>query len=380
MTAILCHTVGVEIELLAPPGRNRRQLAEQIARQFGGTVQRFYHLDSEPSKVPGKPVFYHLTQGFQVRDAAGQPLCKCVDDITLQRDLDKQAAPQPGWHRIVSDDTRLLRLLMRHTDADAPLADCLKALGELFGTTPEATPQGIYRLQDSSGASLAMAAPLPGERERACELITAPLPASDRTTLPRLLDGAQQLGFQLPNEGATHLHFDGAPFRSAALLADTLNLLHAQREALRSGCQVNPCCRRLGAWPQTLLDCVNAPDFRTLDWPAARQRLLATTPSKYVDFNIRNLLLEPADKLTLEIRCLPATLNSRFVFAIMAAFQALFAHLHSIQTLEMHNGNRDHPQLPASVVAAFQASADHLAEPAAPAPPLHAALGMPGAG
>lgn len=190
-----CKTVGIEVELLAPPGGDRRQLAEYIARCIDGTVEPFFHLDSEPSKVKDKPIFYHLTQGFRVIDKNGQWLAKCVDDITLQRDLDKTVPPKTGWYRIVSDDVRLLRLLLRHTAADAGIEASLLALGDLFGTKPEAAAKGVYRLLDEGNTSLALAAPLPGERERACELVTAPLAADDRTTLPLLLDCARKLGF-----------------------------------------------------------------------------------------------------------------------------------------------------------------------------------------
>ncbi|MEZ5535304.1 MAG: amidoligase family protein [Thiolinea sp.] len=320
-----CRTVGVEVELLAPAGSNRRDLALHIASRTGGSVEPFFHLDSEPSKVSGKPVFYHLTQGFRVLDAQGRLLAKCVDDITLQRDLDKKSPPQDGWYRIVSDDVRLLRLLLHHTSADSAIADCLKPLGDLFGTQPAHASKGVYRLLDEAGASLALAAPLPGERERACELITAPLPADDRDTLPMLLDCARELGFTLPNEGATHLHFDATPFCSATVLSDTMQLLHAQREPLRELLHTNPYCRRLGAWPDELMQRVSSDDFRQLGWPEAQQQLRALKPSKYCDVNIRNLALNITDKHTLEVRTLPATLDAASIFAAIDGFQALFA-------------------------------------------------------
>ena len=367
-----CKTIGVEVELLAPVGGDRRQLAEYIAARVGGSVRPCFHIDSEPSKVKGKPIFYHLTQAFEVRDADDQLLVTCLDDITLQRDLNKSAKPKPGWYRILSDDVRLLRLLERHTDASATIEQCLAPLGTLFGTQPQTTPQGVYRLIDEWNASLAMAAPLPGERERPCELVTAPLAAEDRTTLPLLLGCAAELGFTLPNEGATHLHFDGKPFCSASGLVVTMNLLHAQRDTLRELVISNPYCRRLGPWPDALVEAVNQPDFLQLDWDQARQRLLALKPSKYVDFNIRNLANNLQHKHTLEIRNLPATLDSSRIFAAIDAFQALFAH-----TLNQHQptdnrgqpcGYRDQQQLPPAVVAAFQTPANHLAQPIAQKP------------
>ncbi len=321
----VCQTVGIEVELLAPPGSSRKALAESIANTLGGSVRTVFHLDSEPSKVNGKPIFYHLTQGFEILDAQGVYRAQCVDDITLQRDLDKRAPAQAGWYRIVSDEVRLLRLLQRHTSAAANIAESLQALGHLFGTVPEATEKGVYRLQDEWGASLALAAPLPGERERACELVTAPLAADDRETLPMMLGCARELGFLLPNEGATHLHFDADPFCSAPVLARLVDTLHQHRADLRKAVKTNPYCRRLGAWPDTLLEVVRAPDFSQLDWETARQRLIPTRPAKYCDFNLRNLILNVAGKHTLEVRILPATLCAADIFTAIDLFQAVFA-------------------------------------------------------
>ena len=93
----------------------------------------------------------------------------------------------------MSDEIRLLRLIARHSQADLPIAVSLQAVGELFGTQPQASAGGVYRLSDSTGASITLAAPLPGERERACELITAPLAADDHDTLALLLDCIQYM-------------------------------------------------------------------------------------------------------------------------------------------------------------------------------------------
>jgi len=320
-----CKTVGVEVELLAPLNGSRKQLAEHIAARINGSVEPFFHLDSEPSKVQNKPIFYHLTQGFKVLDHNGKWLVKCVDDITLQRDLDKSIPPKAGWYRIVSDDVRLLRLLLRHTAAGVTIEDSLVELGKLFGTIPEQTSKGVYRLLDEGSTSLALAAPLPGERERACELITAPLPADDRTTLPLLLDCAKELGFTLPNEGATHIHFDAKPFCSAPVLSDTMQLLHSQRDELRETLQTNKYCRRLGAWSDQLMELVSSDTFRQLEWKDAQLPLLRLKPSKYCDVNIRNIAFGTALKHTLEVRTLPSTLDSAAIFSAMDRFQQLFA-------------------------------------------------------
>ena len=90
-TVRLTGRTGFEIELLAPPGGSRADLAEGLARGCGGTVRRFFHTDSEPSLVPGMDHFIHLTPGFAVVGPDGEERCRLVDDITIRFDLDPAA-------------------------------------------------------------------------------------------------------------------------------------------------------------------------------------------------------------------------------------------------------------------------------------------------
>src|SRR5690606_34958402 len=90
--------VGLELELMAPPGADRRALAAGIAaRHPGSAVRPCLHLESEPSAVPGRPIFHHLTLGFEADLPDGRLLARCVDDLTLQAGLDRDAPPRPGW-------------------------------------------------------------------------------------------------------------------------------------------------------------------------------------------------------------------------------------------------------------------------------------------
>ena len=103
--------VGVELELLAPPGLSRLDLAQAYARTIGGRVEPFFHPQSEPSLADGVSVFENLTLGFRVKDLTGQWVASFVDDLTLQRDLNRQAPPLQNWFCIVSDDKRSLNLI-----------------------------------------------------------------------------------------------------------------------------------------------------------------------------------------------------------------------------------------------------------------------------
>ncbi|MFT4978950.1 MAG: hypothetical protein ACI8S6_004860, partial [Myxococcota bacterium] len=96
--------IGVELELLAPRGRSRLDLAQEIAAGCGGAVVPMFLHQEEPSEVPGMAQFNNLTLGFEVMLPGGGWAARCVDDLTLQDDLDRTAPPVPGWFRVVSDD------------------------------------------------------------------------------------------------------------------------------------------------------------------------------------------------------------------------------------------------------------------------------------
>jgi hypothetical protein len=319
----LSWKMGFEIELMAPPRRSRADLAARIARRLDGQVRRFFHPQSEPSKAPGQPIFENLTLGFEVVDAGGRRLVALVDDLTLQHGLDKRAAPSDGWYRIVADDARLLQLAMRHCDPAAPLHEVLDPLAALFGTAPEPHPSGMVRISDGRGVSVAIGAPLPGERERPGEIVTAPIGADHKRVLSALLDDARAEGFTLPLEGATHIHFDAAPLQSAPAVATLVETFQAHGAALKRLAGVNPNCVRLGAWPDALPALVRTPGFRAMDWPRAAAALADVGLTKYCDFNLLNLVRGDAAKNTFEVRVLPSALTAEPILEAAALFEGL---------------------------------------------------------
>ena len=325
--------IGVEVELLAPQGSDRKQLADAIAAEVNGSVRAFFHLDSEPSKVMGKPVFYHLTQAFEVLDESGQPLAHCLDDITIQNSLKKKTKPKDGWYRILSDDVRFLRLTMQHADAGEAIEQSLQKLAELFGVAADASEGGVYRVADNTGASIALAAPLPGERERPCELVTMPLSTDDTESLSMLLSCAKESQFQIPEEGATHLHFDGKPFAEVTTFIKTARFLQEYRLVLRRLLGTNFNCRRIGDWSNDFLELIKTDDLNGLDWQEYRKRLSKTSINKYCDFNLRNLIYDIPDKHTLEIRILPSTLDSDYIYRSVRLFKAIFAYLSTVEMI-----------------------------------------------
>jgi hypothetical protein len=317
------RTCGFEIELIAPRGSSRRDLAQAMAGAVGGTVEDTFYPQAEPNPAADAKPFETLTLAFRVLDRGGQLLCTIADDLTLRDDLDKSAEPKPGWYRILCDDIRLERLIARHTAAADPIERVLQPLAPLFGGTVRKLQEGYYRLSDSEGTVICMAALQPGERERAAEIITSPLSRDHRASLDSLLAPARALGFLLPSEGAVHIHFDGAAFLSASRMQRLVTVFAERRQELRALCRPNPRCRRLGPWPPALIETVNAPGFAALPWKEAVKRMNATGIKKYCDFNIVNLLDERRNKLTFEVRILPPTLNAGDILGPAAVFEQI---------------------------------------------------------
>lgn len=308
---------------MAPRGLSRKDLALAIARHQGGIVCPFFHPQVEPSKVSGQPLFNSLTQGFTAMDATGEIIAQCVDDLTLQDDCDKFHPPQVGWYRIVSDDGRFLQLLMQQANPAAPVSDVLTPLAALFATEVQVGQGGMVRVTDKTGAAIAIAAPLPGERERACELITPPIETHHLARLESLLGIARALKFTAPIEGATHIHFDATALQSARVLANLMRLLWVHGAALRQLVQTNPHCRRLGKWDDAIYALVNNPEWSENSWEEARQSLEELEPTKYCDFNLKNIIYQVAEKHTFEVRIFPVWLDGETILEAAGLFEGI---------------------------------------------------------
>ncbi|MCU7728081.1 amidoligase family protein [Actinoplanes sp. KI2] len=319
MTPRLRRRTGFEIELMAPPGRSRRSLAYDLAGRLGGRIRPVWHSDSEPSLVPGLGRFLHLTQGFEVLRADGTPLCTLVDDITLLDDLQPRTPAQPGWYRVLSDDPRVIALLAKHCDPGAPLDRVLDPVAALWGVETE-TVGDVIRLDDPSGATIALAAPQGAERERPCEIVTPPIAAGHLEALDELLGPARELGFTVPREAAVHLHVDGAPFRAPRALANVVLLAAHYREALRELLQTNPACRRLAPLPPEL---VAAADRATPSADELRKAAREGGLTKYFDVNLTQLLTDRPKRDTLEIRILPGAIDAAEIVHRAALFELL---------------------------------------------------------
>lgn len=319
-------TIGVELELLAPRGSSRRTLAEHYARSANGTIRPFFHPQSELSLVPNTPVFENLTLGFDALDASGALIARCVDDLTLMEDLERETPPQPGWYRIISDDRRLLELVSRTGRADAGPLDAVAPVAALFGTEPEVFPDGIIRVTDRNRSPIAIASLLPGERERPCEVVTPPLRSDHAARLDALLEPARALGFTLPVESATHIHFDGTPLCDPRAFRNLVRLIETYGPSLKRLVGTNPRCRRLGGWPDALHDLVESPDFTAQSWADAKTQLEDVGLTKYCDVNLKNIVHDIPHKHTIEFRILPGLLDTSPVLDAAALFESILRH------------------------------------------------------
>ncbi len=319
--------IGIEVELIAPVGGSRRNLADHLAAACGGTVTQNWHLDSEPSANKSVGVFHHMTPAFDVVDGAGRPVARLVDDITIRRDLDFDAAPHPGWSRVVSDDPRFLRMLSGFL---APCGPDLAAVDDIvagLGLVAEHKESAI-RLVDDSGASVALLAHMPGERQRVTELIS-PVITGDRQPWIDLVMGAvAELGFVVPHEGATHLHYDAAPFRSAQPFRRLVTTFGEHAAGMRELFGTNPNCVRIGRLPEAIDQIVNATDFDEMPWSEIADRIAPVEGlAKYLDVNIINLIRSEPPIDTVEIRTLPSTASASDLAAMVNQVDAVMAGL-----------------------------------------------------
>ena len=315
--------------MLAPVGSDRQVLADELAARCGGVVRRSFHTDSEPSEVPGVGVFRHLSPAFDVVDALGHPVARLVDDITIQTDL--AAVPglpgHRGWYRVLCDDARLLRLIDRHADPDAPLSTVLQPVAELFGVRTELFA-GAARVNDASGATVAVAMLLPPGRERPCEIITPPLDSGHARALEQLLAPARELGFTIPAEAAVHLHVDGAPFRRPDAFANLVRLFAYWREVLWAALDTNSACRRLAPLPEVLVEFVEGTLQEAGDddaWARLQEAARSAGVTKYADVNLTQLITENPVRDTVEVRILPGDIDGHAIVQRAHLVEALLA-------------------------------------------------------
>jgi hypothetical protein len=315
--------IGIEFEWLAPKGLSRQTYAQVLAAHYKGSVVPFWHPQVEPTKIPGTPLFHNLTQGFSVLDAQGKKIAHTVGDLTIQKQLNRNISALPGWVRIVSDDLRLLLLTARNASPINDLSTMLSPIADLFGTKTKKHDQ-IVRVEDEFQSSIVLGAPMPGERERVCEVVSGILENPTLKDVNTLIAPAKKLGFLIPIESATHIHFCAKPLQNAHTLRSLIHLLHGYRWVLRSILHTNPHCIRLGSWPEELFHTIEQPDFLSSSWEQVQQKIRPLPLTKFCDFNIKNLIHGFTNKNTFELRILPGLMESEPVLEAVSLFMHIF--------------------------------------------------------
>lgn len=308
---------GLELELLAPAGARRDDLAARIAGAVGGRVCFGLKHIVDGELAPGRP---RCTLSFaaRVEDAGGRWLCDLVDDVTVREGL---PADGPRAPLVVIDDTRVAKWLeARAFGPGAALADRLAPLLHTFAATLQ--PGAPARVVDPWGQVLAVVIDEPASHHRVCEVVTRPLDDHERAAvLTDVLAHANALGFVVPAEAALHAHFDAAPWRDTARLRRLILDYTAEREAIRQRLQPNPRCRRLGPFPpQVVRAAREAPT--DLPFPTFAAALLLAGAHKACDVNLLGVIDTHPVQPTLEVRCLPMSLHADQVLASVAAAEA----------------------------------------------------------
>lgn len=307
---------GYELELLAPEGKGRVDLAFALAERVGGAVRYGFKYQSPGRARSGTPIC-DLTPAYRVLDASTRELCTLVDDITIKDGLDRSAPTRDGLYRVVLDDLRLALWLERKAWAPRPdpastLAPLLRTFdGELLapGEPPARHPDHRAAV-DPYGHTLGVVALYAGDRERPCEVVTRPFARGEREEkLALLLDTARELGFTVPKEAALHLHLDNAPWRSKPRLRQLILDFSAARPLLWEELRPNPECTRLGPLHERIVNAARDNDGAPDD-QAFRRAIRSVGPTKYADINITGLTHDRPRHPTLEFRCLPMTLDA----------------------------------------------------------------------
>ena len=317
---------GAELELLAPAGSSRSVLAQELAVSVGGRVQTNWHLDSEPSAHSKISLFHHLTPSFDVV-VDGSLYARLVDDITIRSDLDAKHRSELGWGRVVSDDPRILRMISDRLNPIGATFHEVSSAKEVLGLTCIEHEHAI-KMVDSSGASVALLAGVPGERERVCEVISPPLADQLPGWLDNVTGTAAGLGFVVPAESATHFHYDAEPFRDLEVFRRLVWNFVEHGDMIRQRFRTNPNCSRIGQLPSRLLDLVDSDEYGNKSWKDVASTVRAMKGVvKYLDVNLTNLVAEDPKVDTVEFRMLPGSISGQDLREMLVLVDAIVEQL-----------------------------------------------------
>jgi len=323
--------VGLEIEFVVPAGRTRRDLALALARpgeRLRDVAQRADMPLGAPDEKP--PRFWSgVFRGCRIESADGRWRWSVVQEMGVAVDADSPAhlgeARRWPWVGVLDPACadRVAEALEATWDPRAALERAAPLLGWRVHGPESGAPFALALHQacaeilqlgrsvdpwvavGEGGRVAAVASFEQLGRERVAEVVTAPLPlGAVGRSIREVYAAVAAVGAQIGRESGTHVHFDGAPFRSPAALARVLNVLDAWRE---------PTWTLLG-WPGSRLTGPIGPPVVYLanrcaengaSWDELRSRLADYGVTKFCDLNVANLVDEHPRKPTFELRILP---------------------------------------------------------------------------
>ncbi len=287
------ESVGLELELLAPPEKTRNDLARLLAKHAGGALRLAFKYHGQGTLPDGRPDC-HLTPAARVM-VRGKWLASVVDDPTIINEL----LPNAEQMRIArTDDVRLAAWIERH---------CPGTFGALMKTFSATEDENGF--VDPWGLPLVRWHHVSAQRARVCEVVLRPMKGKElAATLRQVMKLATSLNFTVPDEAAIHAHFDAAPFRSTAALRRLVLEWTKQRPVLLRKFEPNPRCRKLGPFPA---DVVRVADLATdaLEFDTLAAGLLLGGLHRAVDLNLLGLVERYPKQPTIEVRCLPGSLD-----------------------------------------------------------------------
>ena len=250
----------------------------------------------------------------------GKWFASIVDDPTILDDL----APDAEAMRIArTDDVRLAAWVERN--CEAPFTTGVEgrqwaALKKTFAATED--EEGFV---DPWGLPLVRWHHVSAERARVCELVLRPLSQKELApTLRKVMKLARSLDFTVPSEGAIHAHFDAAPFRSTAGLRKLVLSWTRDRARLLSWLQPNPRCRKLGPFPEDVVRVAQA-SSDDMSFESLAAGMLLAGLHRAVDLNLLGLVERYPKQPTIELRCLPGSLDPEATLARIATGQSFLS-------------------------------------------------------
>lgn len=309
--------MGLELELRAPPGRTRLHVARALARAVGGRVEYGFKYHSEGALPDGRPLC-QLTLAARVVVAGGRVLLSVVDDPTLREGLPEA----PRSRSLAATDDLRLALLAERTcwSARESLTARLEPLRALFAGHLESAG-----LVDAYGHRVVVLAEQAVSRARACEVVTAPLRTGRerRDVVEAVLGVARRLRLVVPHEAALHAHYDAGPWQSTGALRRLILESSRHHEAWRARLRPNPACTKLGPFPDDVVRV--AREGARVPFSTFAAALSLAGAKKACDLNLLGVIEPRPKQPTLEVRCLPMSLEPAAVLASLAEVEALLA-------------------------------------------------------